>query len=40
MAGRQQGSRRRMDLIAYLKTGPTANHPGGWRHPRADLHNP
>jgi FMN-dependent oxidoreductase (nitrilotriacetate monooxygenase family) len=26
-----------MNLIAYLKTGPTANHPGGWRHPAADL---
>ena len=30
---------RRMNLIAYLKTGPTANHPGGWRHPEADLHD-
>jgi FMN-dependent oxidoreductase (nitrilotriacetate monooxygenase family) len=30
---------RRMNLIAYLKTGPTANHPGGWRHPEADLNN-
>ncbi len=29
--------KRRMNLIAYLKTGPTANHPGGWRHPAADL---
>jgi alkanesulfonate monooxygenase SsuD/methylene tetrahydromethanopterin reductase-like flavin-dependent oxidoreductase (luciferase family) len=28
-----------MNLIAYLKTGPTANHPGGWRHPEADLHD-
>ncbi len=28
---------RRMHLVAYLKTGPTANHPGGWRHPEADL---
>ncbi len=26
-----------MNLVAYLKTGPTANHPGGWRHPEADL---
>jgi FMN-dependent oxidoreductase (nitrilotriacetate monooxygenase family) len=26
-----------MHLVAYLKTGPTANHPGGWRHPAADL---
>ncbi|HEY0182045.1 MAG TPA: LLM class flavin-dependent oxidoreductase [Rhodopila sp.] len=30
---------RRMNLVAYLKTGPTANHPGGWRHPEADLHD-
>jgi FMN-dependent oxidoreductase (nitrilotriacetate monooxygenase family) len=30
---------RRMNLIAYLKTGPTANHPGGWRHPQAGLHD-
>ncbi|WP_209318320.1 LLM class flavin-dependent oxidoreductase [Falsiroseomonas selenitidurans] len=28
-----------MHLIAYLKTGPTANHPGGWRHPEAALHD-
>jgi len=28
-----------MNLIAYLKTGPTANHAGGWRHPQADLHD-
>jgi FMN-dependent oxidoreductase (nitrilotriacetate monooxygenase family) len=28
-----------MNLVAYLKTGPTANHPGGWRHPEADLHD-
>jgi FMN-dependent oxidoreductase (nitrilotriacetate monooxygenase family) len=26
-----------MNLVAYLKTGPTANHPGGWRHPEAAL---
>ena len=26
-----------MHLVAYLKTGPTANHPGGWRHPEAAL---
>lgn len=32
-------TKRRMNLIAYLKTGPTANHPGGWRHPEADLHD-
>ena len=30
-------SKRRMHLVAYLKTGPTANHAGGWRHPAADL---
>jgi alkanesulfonate monooxygenase SsuD/methylene tetrahydromethanopterin reductase-like flavin-dependent oxidoreductase (luciferase family) len=30
---------RRMHLVAYLKTGPTANHPGAWRHPDADLHD-
>ena len=28
---------RRMRLVAYLKTGPTANHGGGWRHPAASL---
>jgi FMN-dependent oxidoreductase (nitrilotriacetate monooxygenase family) len=28
---------RRMHLVAYLKTGPTANHPGAWRHPEAAL---
>ncbi|RVT91612.1 LLM class flavin-dependent oxidoreductase [Rhodovarius crocodyli] len=28
---------RRMRLVAYLKTGPTANHGGGWRHPAARL---
>lgn len=32
-------SRRRMHLVAYLKTGPTANHPGAWRHPDSDLHD-
>jgi FMN-dependent oxidoreductase (nitrilotriacetate monooxygenase family) len=26
-----------MHLIAYLKTGPTALHVGGWRHPEATL---
>ena len=30
---------RRMKLVAYLKTGPTASHPGGWRHPDAALHD-
>ncbi len=28
---------RQMHLIAYLKTGPTALHVGGWRHPEATL---
>ena len=28
---------RQMHLVAYLKTGPTALHPGGWRHPEATL---
>lgn len=28
---------RRMHLIAYLKTGPTALHTGGWRHPESTL---
>lgn len=26
-----------MHLVAYLKTGPTALHAGGWRHPEATL---
>ena len=26
-----------MHLVAYLKTGPTAMHVGGWRHPEATL---
>ncbi len=30
---------RRMKLVAYLKTGPTASHAGGWRHPGAALHD-
>jgi FMN-dependent oxidoreductase (nitrilotriacetate monooxygenase family) len=25
--------------VAYLKTGPTANHTGGWRHPAAELND-
>ena len=29
----------RMKLVAYLKTGPTASHAGGWRHPAAALHD-
>jgi FMN-dependent oxidoreductase (nitrilotriacetate monooxygenase family) len=27
---------RRMHLVAFLKTGPTAHHHGAWRHPEAD----
>jgi FMN-dependent oxidoreductase (nitrilotriacetate monooxygenase family) len=30
-------TRRRMHLVAYLKTGPTALHVGGWRHPESTL---
>src|SRR6267154_1302514 len=30
-------SQRQMHLVAYLKTGPTALHIGGWRHPEATL---
>ena len=30
-------SRRQMHLIAFLKTGPTFHHHGGWRHPEAPL---
>jgi FMN-dependent oxidoreductase (nitrilotriacetate monooxygenase family) len=30
---------RQMKLIAYLKTGPTATMPGGWRHPKARLND-
>jgi len=32
-------TQRRMHLVAYLKTGSTADHPGGWRHPEAGLHD-
>jgi FMN-dependent oxidoreductase (nitrilotriacetate monooxygenase family) len=32
-------SKRRMKLVAYMKTGPTASHAGGWRHPAAALHD-
>lgn len=28
---------RKMHLVAYLKTGPTALHSGGWRHPESSL---
>lgn len=31
------GSVRQMRLVAYSKTGPTARHMGGWRHPEAML---
>lgn len=30
-------SKRMMHLVAYLKTGPTALHSGGWRHPESTL---
>ena len=30
-------ARGHMHLVAYLKTGPTAMHVGGWRHPEATL---
>ena len=30
-------ARCHMHLVAYLKTGPTAMHVGGWRHPEATL---
>ena len=30
---------RRMKLVAYLKTGPTSTHAGGWRHPASALHD-
>ncbi len=30
-------TKRQMHLIAYLKTGPTAQHTGGWRHPESRL---
>ena len=29
--------KRKMHLVAYLKTGPTALHVGGWRHPESTL---
>jgi FMN-dependent oxidoreductase (nitrilotriacetate monooxygenase family) len=32
-------TKRRMHLVAYLKTGPTANHVGGWRHPASSLND-
>lgn len=30
---------RKMNLVAYMKTGPTALHAGGWRHPEATLND-
>jgi FMN-dependent oxidoreductase (nitrilotriacetate monooxygenase family) len=30
-------AKRKMHLVAYLKTGPTASYAGGWRHPAAPL---
>jgi len=30
---------RKMHLVAYLKTGPSASYPGSWRHPTATLHD-
>ena len=32
-------AQRQMHLMAYLKTGATSMHSGGWRHPEADLHD-
>jgi len=29
-------SKRKMHLVAFLKTGPTAHHHGTWRHPESD----
>ena len=31
--------KRKMKLMAYLKTGPTAMHSGAWRHPATELGN-
>ncbi len=28
---------RKMHLVAYMKTGPSASYPSGWRHPTATL---
>jgi len=30
---------KKMKLMAYLKTGPTAMHSGAWRHPATELSN-
>src|SRR5579872_582515 len=32
----QMGKTRKMRLVAFLKTGPTAHHHGMWRHPETD----
>src|SRR5260221_6790190 len=31
--------KRKMHLVAYLKTGPTASYASAWRHPSAPLHD-
>jgi FMN-dependent oxidoreductase (nitrilotriacetate monooxygenase family) len=31
--------RRHLHLVAFLKTGPTFHHHGGWRHPEAPLND-
>jgi FMN-dependent oxidoreductase (nitrilotriacetate monooxygenase family) len=30
---------KKMHLVAYMKTGPSASYPGSWRHPTATLHD-
>jgi FMN-dependent oxidoreductase (nitrilotriacetate monooxygenase family) len=35
--GSENMNQRQMHLVAYLKTGPTAMHVGGWRHPESTL---
>src|SRR6202021_2663044 len=35
--GRSRMRERQMHLLAYVKTGPTAQLAGAWRHPEADL---
>src|SRR5947209_7268093 len=34
--GITMGKTRKMRLVAFLKTGPTAHHHGMWRHPETD----
>ena len=36
---RAMTQKREIHLLAYLKTGPTANHMGGWRHPESELND-